>query len=382
MDTTVLSYFPMGIDCVVVNTCALSTWQVASQIVKHTYFAIVTVECDIDPNVLDQCQEYMDANRHVQAIAPCGSRYLGQPTHMCKPIRAIETHDVPVDRLDTAFLFARASIFELLPMRWPRQRHVADVLADYLTYKMVPRCLCAIDFRPDPRSFCAHMIVFSADALRARNFELCQAREPAVRRFEAVDGRQREWCASLNRHFHINCEGFDRGRTHGKVGCNLSHGCLWHLLAHEVQHNWYLILEDDVELTAEYTAAVIEESIVAAEEANSHFVRLEPPRPKYCRAQSRAPQRAQHVFDMVPQSGMAAYLLDRAAASVLIARPFATPVDQIWTASCIEQLRPIYRCTGAFLMKGTAHAGAHSVMGSLTIASIEDMRVVPAIKSS
>lgn len=264
------------------------------------------------------------------------------------------------------------------------------------------------------------MIVYPLSSKRQENFNMSRKNAPELRRHVAVIGKMRSLCTHVNRNFVSRCPCCDNmitwHRTHccngcamgsnhchncdrvkycevlnscefmrnridripGKIGCNLSHQCLWLTCLQSADVDWVLLNEDDVFITTKFCARRLWSVVEAAKRFGAHYVRMEASRNSAIATQHHRRHFVERVaggtlYRMLAHAGMASYLIDRIGLRLLLSLcPFDCPQDMLWHSA--KQLRPLYFHNDMVEMQGCHNSRDSSAPLGSVIMSIEAHR--------
>jgi len=98
----------------------------------------------------------------------------------------------------------------------------------------------------------------------------------------------------------------------GKLGCNLSHQMLIEMMYEQSQHDWCLVLEDDVEIDTEYFLKNVNKILEESDKKGALFIQLYS-HPKFFDLQKKQKQVYDDLYKMTFQWGTCAYFIHKKA---------------------------------------------------------------------
>jgi len=222
-----------------------------------------------------------------------------------------------------------------------------------------------------------YMIVYDKDKKRRNNFEKNnQLFKNNITHFEAIDtiNNYHQWKTYSLTNNYCNLkyiseeiENNKLGFLKGKLGCNLSHQLLLENIANlddNNNNNWYLVLEDDVDISDNYTFSEINEfleTLISKIPSKCNYVQL-CVYPQFKSNQSStlvlnkfilSNGKKYNINKKLPQYGTCAYLITKMAAKYLtMYRPWDKNIDFLYNSldqqfNSTAIINPYFMCGGS-----------------------------------
>jgi len=211
------------------------------------------------------------------------------------------------------------------------------------------------------------MIVFCQNKERVKSFNKIN-KKMSINLFPAIDSVHyyNEYAnLALDKSYCTQYYENNIKKIPGKLGCNISHQMLIEIMNNQREHEWCLVLEDDIEIDSDYFLKKANKILEEADKNSSLFIQLYS-HPKYYELQTKQRRYYEDLYKMTFQWGTCAYFIHKKAMKDFIDYyPLNDNIDIAYGKKISKWKSLCWLNNGIKTIGSIDHTDTESIMGSI-----------------